>query len=248
MKDCRQFFIDGKWVSSTKPHDFPVINPATEQPIATISLGTLHDVDNAVAAATKAFPSFSETTVPERLALLEKIIEIYKSKMDEMAQTISLEMGAPPWLAKAAQAPVGLAHLNEIVKVLASFKFEELKGSTLMRKEPIGVCGLITPWNWPMNQIVCKVAPALARWMHHGLETKRNCSALGVSLRANSRASRCAARSLQSGERRWPHRRCRHFFSSWHRHGFLHRIHQSWRRRGHRSSSYRKTRYARIGR
>jgi len=162
MKDCRQFFIDGKWVNATKPHDFPVINPATEQPIATISLGTLHDVDNAVAAATQAFPSFSETTVPERLALIEKIIEVYKSKMDEMAQTISLEMGAPAWLAKAAQAPVGLAHLSEIVKVLASFKFEELKGSTLMRKEPIGVCGLITPWNWPMNQIVCKVAPALA--------------------------------------------------------------------------------------
>jgi aldehyde dehydrogenase (NAD+) len=162
MKDCRQFFIDGKWVNPTKPHDFPVINPATEQTIATISLGTPHDVDRAVAAATKAFPPFSETTVPQRLALLEKIIEIYRSKMDEMADTISLEMGAPPWLAKAAQAPVGLAHLTEIVKVLGSFKFEELKGSTLMRKEPIGVCGLITPWNWPMNQIVCKVAPALA--------------------------------------------------------------------------------------
>ena len=162
MKDCRQFFIDGKWVNPTKPHDFPVINPSTEQPIATISLGTLHDVDNAVAAATKAFLSFSETTVPQRLALLEKIAVIYKSKLDEMADTISSEMGAPPWLAKAAQAPVGLAHLTEIVKVLGSFKFEELKGSTLMRKEPIGVCGLITPWNWPMNQIVAKVAPAIA--------------------------------------------------------------------------------------
>jgi aldehyde dehydrogenase (NAD+) len=162
MKDCRQFLIDGKWVNPAKPHDFPVINPSTEQQIATISLGTPHDVDNAVAAATKAFPSFSETTVPQRLALLGKIIEIYRSKMDEMAETISLEMGAPPWLAKAAQAPVGLAHLTEIVKVLGSFEFEELKGSTLLRKEPIGVCGLITPWNWPMNQIVCKVAPALA--------------------------------------------------------------------------------------
>jgi len=162
MKDCRQFFIDGKRVNRTKPHDFPVINPATEQTIATISVGTAHDVDKAVAAATNAFPSFSETTVPERLALLEKTIEIYGSKMGEMAETISMVTGAPPWLAQAAQAPVGLTHLTEIVKVLASFKFEELKGSTLMRKEPIGVCGLITPWNWPMNQIVCKVAPALA--------------------------------------------------------------------------------------
>ena len=127
MKDCRQFFVDGKWVNPTKPHDFPVINPAIEQTIATISVGTAHDVDDAVAAATNAFPSFSETTVPERLALLEKTIEIYRSKMDEMAETISMEMGAPPWFAKAAQAPVGLAHLTEIVMVLASFKFEELK-------------------------------------------------------------------------------------------------------------------------
>jgi aldehyde dehydrogenase (NAD+) len=162
MNDCRQFYIDGKWVNPTKAHDFQVINPANEQPVATISLGAPADVDKAVAAARSAFVSFSETTVPERLALLEKIIEVYRSKMDEMAETISLEMGAPPWLAKAAQAPVGLAHLTEIVKVLGSFKFEERKGSTLMRREPIGVCGLITPWNWPMNQVVCKVAPAFA--------------------------------------------------------------------------------------
>jgi aldehyde dehydrogenase (NAD+) len=162
MKDCRQFYIDGKWVSPTKTHDFQVINPANEQPIATISLGSGADVDKAVAAASKAFASFSETTVPERLDLLAKIIEVYRSEMGEMAETISTEMGAPPWLAEAAQAPVGLAHLTEIVKVLGSFKFEERKGSTLMRKEPIGVCGLITPWNWPMNQVVCKVAPALA--------------------------------------------------------------------------------------
>jgi aldehyde dehydrogenase (NAD+) len=162
MNDCRQFYIDGRWVIPTIAHDFQVINPANEQPIATISLGAPADVDKAVAAARKAFASYSETTIAERLALLEKIIEVYRSKMDEMADTISAEMGAPPWLAKTAQAPVGLAHLTEIVKVLGSFRFEEQKGSTLMRKEPVGVCGLITPWNWPMNQIVCKVAPALA--------------------------------------------------------------------------------------
>jgi aldehyde dehydrogenase (NAD+) len=162
MKDCRQFYINGKWVNSAQAHDFEVIDPATEQPIATISLGSSADVDNAVAAAKKAFMSYSETTVAERLALLEKIIEIYRAKMEEMAETISMEMGAPQWLAKAAQAPAGLAHLLEIVKVLKTFQFEEHKGTTLMRKEPIGVCGLITPWNWPMNQVVCKVAPALA--------------------------------------------------------------------------------------
>jgi aldehyde dehydrogenase (NAD+) len=115
-----------------------------------------------VAAARRAFESYSETTLELRLALLQRIIEIYQTKMDEMAELISLEMGAPISLSKSAQAPVGLRHLSEMVNVLGTFKFEELKGSTLMRKEAIGVCGLITPWNWPMNQIACKVAPALA--------------------------------------------------------------------------------------
>jgi aldehyde dehydrogenase (NAD+) len=162
MRDCRQFYIDGKWVDPAEARDFSVINPATEEPIATISLGGAEDVDRAVAAAKRVFDSYSETTTDERLKLLRRIIEVYQSKIDEMADTISQEMGAPTSLARKAQAPAGLAHLLEIVKVLEHFKFEELKGSTLMRKEPIGVCGLITPWNWPMNQIVCKVAPALA--------------------------------------------------------------------------------------
>jgi aldehyde dehydrogenase (NAD+) len=162
MKDCRQFYIDGKWVSPTGPREFNVINPATEEPIATISLGSAADVNKAVAAAKRAFESYSESTVEERLASLGRIIEVYKAKSEEMAQTISQEMGAPIALSRAAQAPAGLGHLLEIVKVLGQFKFEDPKGSTLMRKEPIGVCGLITPWNWPMNQIVAKVAPALA--------------------------------------------------------------------------------------
>ena len=162
MKDCRQFYIEGKWVNPAKSHDFAVVNPATELPIATISLGTSADVDQAVAAAKRAFESFSETTLAARLALLGRIIEVYQSKMGEMAETISQEMGAPISLSQKAQAPAGLAHLLEIVRVLAHFKFEEVKGTTLLRREPIGVCGLITPWNWPMNQVVCKVAPALA--------------------------------------------------------------------------------------
>jgi aldehyde dehydrogenase (NAD+) len=162
MKSCRQFYIDGEWVNPTEPRDLDVINPANELPIGTISLGTAHDVHRAVLAARQAFSKYSETTVPQRLELLHSIIHKYRSKIDEMADTISLEMGAPISLAKSAQAPAGLAHLTEIVKVLQSFQFEELKGSMLMRKEPIGVCGLITPWNWPMNQVGCKVAPALA--------------------------------------------------------------------------------------
>lgn len=162
MKDCRQFYIDGQWVDPTKAHDFTVVNPATEGAIATISLGSGADVDRAVAAAKRAFESYSETTPDERLAILRRVLEVYQSKMDQMAETISQEMGAPISLSRKAQAPAGLAHLAEIVKVLEHFQFEELKGSTLMRKEPVGVCGLITPWNWPMNQIVTKVAPALA--------------------------------------------------------------------------------------
>jgi aldehyde dehydrogenase (NAD+) len=162
MKDCRQFYIDGKWISPASGKDLNVINPANEEPIATISLGSGADVDKAVAAGKKAFESYSETAVETRLALLQKIIEVYQSKSDEMAKTITEEMGAPLSLSRAAQAPAGLAHLAEMVKVLGQFKFDEIKGTTLMRKEPIGVCGMITPWNWPMNQIACKVAPALA--------------------------------------------------------------------------------------
>ncbi len=162
MKECREFYINGEWVRPSKTNDFAVVNPANEETIAVISLGGALDVDRAVAAAKAAFESYSETTVSDRLALLARVIEIYQSRMDEMAETISMEMGAPISLSRAAQAPAGLAHLLEIVKVLEYFKFEERKGSTLMRKEPIGVCGLITPWNWPMNQVVCKVAPALA--------------------------------------------------------------------------------------
>ena len=137
-------------------------NPATEEAIASISLGSATDIDSAVVAAKNAFKSYSEATVEERLALLRRIIEIYKAKSEEMAETISMEMGAPISLSRKAQVPAGLAHLTEAARILEHFKFEELRGSSLIRKEPIGVCGLITPWNWPMNQIACKVAPALA--------------------------------------------------------------------------------------
>jgi len=162
MKDCRQFYIDGNWVDPVAPHEFSVTNPATEESIAVISLGGAADVNKAVAAAKRAFASFSETTLESRVALLKEIIAVYQRHMEEMAETISQEMGAPLSLTRAAQAPVGIAHLTEIVRILGYFKFEEMHGTTLMRREPIGVCGLITPWNWPMNQIGCKVAPAIA--------------------------------------------------------------------------------------
>jgi aldehyde dehydrogenase (NAD+) len=162
MKDCRQFYIDGRWITAAQAQDFQVIDPATEDPVATISLGTSADVNKAVAAAKAAFESYSETSVETRLALLRRVIAIYESRMAEMAETISIEMGAPISLSRAAQGPAGLRHFTEITKVLAHFQFEQLKTTTLLRKEAVGVCGLITPWNWPMNQIACKVAPALA--------------------------------------------------------------------------------------
>jgi len=160
--DHRNFYIDGKWVSPGEANDFPVINPANEETIATISLGSTADVDLAVSAARRSFDTWSETSREDRLLLLQRIIEVYKAKSDLLAETISSEMGAPITLARKAQVPAGMAHLSEAAKVLSNFRFEEQKGTTLLRKEPIGVCGLITPWNWPMNQITCKVAPALA--------------------------------------------------------------------------------------
>jgi aldehyde dehydrogenase (NAD+) len=162
MKDCRKFYINGAWVDPKTKKDFPVTNPATEEVAGTISLGAAADVDAAVAAARRAFDTYSTTTREDRLALLGRIIEVYMRRMEEMAETITLEMGAPLWLSKAAQAAAPLAHLHTMLEVLKSYEFEVQRGSTLLRREPIGVCGMITPWNWPANQIACKVVPALA--------------------------------------------------------------------------------------
>jgi aldehyde dehydrogenase (NAD+) len=162
MKQCREFYIDGSWSTPSGAKPLPVLNPATEEPIGTISLGSAGDVDAAVKAARRAFPAFSETSREERLALLAKIGEAYQKHYDEMVETISLEMGAPVWLSKVAQAAAPLGHLASAMQVLGSYQFEHEMGTTLLRREPIGVCGLITPWNWPVNQIACKVLPGIA--------------------------------------------------------------------------------------
>jgi aldehyde dehydrogenase (NAD+) len=162
MKECLNFYINGKWVPPAVPKTLDVINPATEEPIGRISLGSAADVDKAVAAARAAFETFSRTTREERIALFDRIIAAYMARMPELAETISSEMGAPMWLANAAQAPAGLGHLMQTLEVLKSYSFVENKGATKLLHEPVGVCGFITPWNWPINQIVCKVAPALA--------------------------------------------------------------------------------------
>jgi len=165
MRDYGQFYIDGQWVepAQAKARTFDVVNPATEKVAGTISLGSAADVDRAVAAARRAFEGYSQTTREQRMALLEKIIEVYKTRLADLAQAISEEMGAP--LAKIAlpmQAPAGLGHFMVALGVLKDFEFEKLQGTTGIVREPVGVCGLITPWNWPANQIACKVAPALA--------------------------------------------------------------------------------------
>ncbi|MFH1518659.1 MAG: aldehyde dehydrogenase family protein, partial [Pseudomonadota bacterium] len=162
MKDYLKFYINGEWVDPVEPRTLEVENPATEEPFARISLGSKADVVKAVAAAKAAFPSFSQTSVEYRADLLDKIAAGIQKRLPELASAISDEMGAPMWLANAAQVPAGMGHFATTAAILRGYEWEELKGTTLLRKEPIGVCGFITPWNWPLNQIACKVAPALA--------------------------------------------------------------------------------------
>jgi len=162
MLEKLNFYIDGKWIAPEVPKPFDVINPADEEAYARIGLGSKADVDKAVAAARRAFETWSRTTRSERLALLQKIVEVYQKRYAEMVETITREMGAPLALSKNAQAAIGLGHFNEMIRILNEFQFERVEGATAIWYEPVGVCGLITPWNWPINQITCKVAPALA--------------------------------------------------------------------------------------
>jgi len=162
MLEKLQFYIDGQWVDPAEPRTMDVVNPATEEVYGRISIGSAADVDRAVAAASRAFETFSITSRQERIDLLQSILEVYVRRADEVAEAIMDEMGAPWGLAKYAQAASGTQHISAALKALQNYQFEEQIGSTMIVKEPIGVCGLITPWNWPMNQIAVKVAPAIA--------------------------------------------------------------------------------------
>lgn len=157
-----KFYINGEWVDPIEPKTMDVINPANEAVIGQVSLGSAKDVDAAVAAARTAFETFSKTSREERMALLERIIAAYKKRMPELGAAISAEMGAPLPFATRMQAGAGLGHFSTALGVLKDFKFTETMGTTEIVREPIGVAGMITPWNWPANQIACKVAPALA--------------------------------------------------------------------------------------
>ncbi len=162
MRDYRKFYINGEWVDPIEPKSLEVINPANEQVCGHISLGSKADVDLAVAAAQTAFETFGFSSREERIALLERIVAEYKRRYNDMAAAITEEMGAPASLAQQAQAAIGIAHFESAVGILKNFEFEQMKGTTLIVREPIGVCGFITPWNWPVNQMACKIAPALA--------------------------------------------------------------------------------------
>jgi len=162
MREMLKFYIDGKWVDPVTPNTLDVINPATEEVCGRISVGSAADVDLAVAAAKRAFESYSQTTREQRIELLEAILDGLISRQEEVAEAIMEEMGAPWGLAKDSQAASGPQHFKAAIRALKNYQFEEFNRTTLVKKEPIGVCGLITPWNWPMNQVAVKVAPALA--------------------------------------------------------------------------------------
>ena len=162
MSHEMQFYINGEWVDPVVPHPFDVIDPSTEEAYAKISLGSAADVDKAVAAARKAFETFSQTSKQERIDLLKRILVAYKARYNDVAAAITREMGAPTALAQEAQAAIGVGHITQMIAVLEDFEFEYMQGTTLIAKEAIGVVGMITPWNWPINQITCKVCPAIA--------------------------------------------------------------------------------------
>jgi aldehyde dehydrogenase (NAD+) len=162
MREYLKFYIDGQWVDPLRPNPFDVENPATEQVSGKISLGSAADVDVAANAARRAFPGWSQSTREQRLDLLQAILSEYQKRADDLAEAVTEEIGAPPSLAAGPQVFLGIGHLTAAIDVLKNFPFEEHRGESLIAKEPIGVCGLITPWNWPINQVAVKVYPALA--------------------------------------------------------------------------------------
>jgi aldehyde dehydrogenase (NAD+) len=182
MREHLEHYIDGQWVASEGGRRHEVINPATEEPCTVVTLGTTADVDKAVAAARRAFASFSRTSAEERLALLERIAEGYKARMGDMAAAISEEMGAPISFALAAQAPTGLGHFKSAARALKGFAWEEQLRDARVVHEAIGVVGMITPWNWPINQIAAKVAPCIAAGNTMILKPSEECPTSAVIL------------------------------------------------------------------
>ena len=162
MNHHLHFYIDGQWTPPALPATLDVVDPASERPYTAISVGSKADVDRAVAAAKRAFPAYSLSSREQKLALLERVLDAYNRRAEDLARAVSREMGAPLPFAREAQVWAGRVHLEATIEALRTYEFSRRRGGTLIVEEPIGVCALITPWNWPLNQIVCKVAPALA--------------------------------------------------------------------------------------
>ena len=162
MREHLKFYIGGEWVDPAQPRTIEVVNPATEEVCGRVSAGSAADVDRAVAAAKTAFKTWRKASREDRLALLNRIVEAFQARVGDMGSAITEEMGAPAWLAQGTQAPIGINHFKSAIGVLERYEFEEDRGTSRILKEPIGVCGFITPWNWPIHQICAKVAPALA--------------------------------------------------------------------------------------
>ena len=231
MSNRQKFYINGEWVAPSTGDLLEVINPANEEAIDAIALGGQADVDAAVAAAKDAFETFSQTTREERVALMERIIGVFKTRLGDLAATISSEMGAPMGLANAAQAPAGLGHFMTTLNILRSYEFEQDLGSSHVIKEPAGVCGFITPWNWPINQIACKVAPALAAGCTMVLKPSEVAPFNADHLRGNPARGRRAGGRVQPGQRRRPDRRRGPRIAPRHRHDVLHGFHARRHRR-----------------
>ncbi|MBA4089468.1 MAG: aldehyde dehydrogenase family protein [Sphingobium sp.] len=162
LPEYRQFYIDGQWRTSSSDKSSMIICPVTEKAIGSLAMGTAADVDHAVAAARRAFATFSLTSVEERRALLERVLALMEARAEELAVAMTTEMGTAISFARSAQVPFGIAHVRAAIEALNDYAFVTLQGSTAIVREPIGVCGLITPWNWPLYQITAKVAPAIA--------------------------------------------------------------------------------------
>ncbi|MEO6957365.1 MAG: aldehyde dehydrogenase family protein, partial [Antricoccus sp.] len=162
MRDYSKFYINGEWVEPAKANPLDVINPATEEVAGTVTLGSAEDVDKAVQAARAAFDSWGSTTREERLAVLGRVMEEYQKRYEDLAAAVTEEMGAPASVSSQQQVAMGIGHLATAAEALKTFEFSVDQGPTRIVREPIGVCAFITPWNWPLNQIACKVAPALA--------------------------------------------------------------------------------------
>ncbi|MEX2367356.1 MAG: aldehyde dehydrogenase family protein [Pseudohongiellaceae bacterium] len=162
MREYLQFYINGQWVDPVKPQVMDVIDPATEAVAGHISAGSAEDVDRAVKAAAQAFKTWGNTSKEERLEILNKVVAEFEKRVPELGQAITEEMGAPTWLAEGTQAAIGVNHFKKAIEILEKFEFSEDRGASRVTREPIGVCGFITPWNWPIHQLSAKVAPALA--------------------------------------------------------------------------------------